>query len=303
MPNAVILKALVRIFTLAALCVLWVADISAQEKPAYELFSGKGKRLRYKDVLTKLAQADVILFGEQHNDPIAHWLEYEFAADLIRAKGKRQVVVGMEMLETHWEPVLAEYMSKKISAKAFRATEGMWENYSTDYEPLVALCRDSGVAVVATNVPRKYAALVAKQGLAALDTLSAGDKSLLAPLPITVPYDQPSYQLMREMMGGHGHGSSMKPENFVAAQALKDATMAHNILRARKKDGAFYHLNGAFHSDRHEGIVWYLKQAEPQLRVVVISTVSQVGVTKLAKENRELGDIILVVPETMTKTY
>lgn len=303
MPIAVILKVFIRIFTCVLFSFFANALLWAQGKPAYELFAANGKPIKYKDALAKMQQADIVLFGEQHNDPIAHWLEYEFAADLIRAKGRTGVVVGMEMLETHQQAATNEYLSQKISAKAFRAQEGMWDNYATDYAPVVDFCRDSSVAVIATNVPRKYASLTAKRGLLALDSLPAAEKQLFAALPLTVPYDLPSYQQMREMMGGHGHGSGMNADNFIAAQALKDATMAANILQHWKKGTVFYHLNGAFHSDKHEGIAWYLQKANPALKIVVISTVSQADLRKLDKENKELGDVLLVVPETMTKTY
>src|SRR5699024_8745468 len=53
----------------------------AQSKPAYQLFTAKGKRISYSRMLKKIQQNDVILFGELHNNPISHWLELELAID------------------------------------------------------------------------------------------------------------------------------------------------------------------------------------------------------------------------------
>jgi len=42
------------------------------DKPTYMLFNSKGKLISYERMIKKLAEADVILFGEYHNNPIAH---------------------------------------------------------------------------------------------------------------------------------------------------------------------------------------------------------------------------------------
>ena len=64
-------------------------SLIAQDKPAYRIFNGEGKAIKYKKVI-KLAQAaDVFFFGELHNDPIGHWLEQDILRDLVDKKGKK----------------------------------------------------------------------------------------------------------------------------------------------------------------------------------------------------------------------
>ncbi len=99
------------------------------------------------------------------------------------------------------------------------------------------------------------------------------------------------------MMGDHG-----TPE-LVMAQSTKDATMAHFILKNYEDGHLFIHYNGAFHSDKFEGILWYLKRERADITYSTISTVSQENVGKLLSENHNLADFIICVDENMTTTY
>ncbi|MCI5059427.1 MAG: ChaN family lipoprotein, partial [Flavobacteriales bacterium] len=89
--------------------------------------------------------------------------------------------------------------------------------------------------------------------------------------------------------------------NLGAAQAVKDAAMAENILNNRQK-GIFLHFNGNYHSDHHQGIFWYLQQ-DSELNIRTISTLSTDRVDFIDEETLKKADYLIVVPETMTKTY
>ena len=102
---------------------------------------------------------------------------------------------------------------------------------------------------------------------------------------------------MVTMMAGHG------TPNMIKAQASKDATMAHFILKYFVPGSLFIHYNGSFHSENHDGIVWYLKQARPELKIITITTVTQKDIKKLQDENKQLADFIICVDEDVTNTY
>jgi uncharacterized iron-regulated protein len=104
---------------------------------------------------------------------------------------------------------------------------------------------------------------------------------------------------MMEMMKDMGHANPNLPK----AQAIKDATMAHFILKNFEKGQQFLHYHGTFHSNNFEGIVWYLKQAKPDLKIMTIASVEQAELDKLADENTDLAHFILVIDEDMTKTH
>ena len=252
--------------------------------------------------MIKLAQAaDVFFFGELHNDPIGHWLEQDILRDLVDKKGKKRVVAGAEMFERHQQKGLTQYLTGAIEEKEFVDSTGTWPNYKTDYRPVVEYCKEQEIPFIATNVPRRYARKVAIEGPASLDTLPEVEKRLMTPLPFEIDYTLPSYVAIKEMMGGHGHGMNM--DNFIAAQAVKDATMAHFILENWKKGQLFYHLNGSYHSDSKEGIAWYLTQAKPEITIVNLTVVKQSDLGKVEDEHLGKADIIIVVPERMATSY
>ena len=64
-------------FILFILLLLFSVTVSSQNKPAYKLYNAKGHRISYKKMLKKMTKAQVVLFGEHHNNPIVHWLQYE----------------------------------------------------------------------------------------------------------------------------------------------------------------------------------------------------------------------------------
>ena len=224
------------------------------DKPAYVLFSKEGKEVKYSKMLKEVADADVILFGESHDNPIAHWLELELTKDLYVLKNDN-LVLGAEMFETDNQIILNEYLDSLISQSYFESEARIWPNYQTDYKPLVEFAKNHNLKFIATNIPRRYAAVVNSKGFEGLEELSGEAKEFLPPLPVPYDPDLKSYKNLLEMGGMSAHMG----ENFPKAQAIKDATMAHFILANLSAGKTFLHFNGSYHSDNFESISWYLK--------------------------------------------
>jgi uncharacterized iron-regulated protein len=281
--------------TLFLLFICFVVSVVAQDKPAYIIYSAKGKKVSYGKMLNKITQKDIILFGEFHNNAIAHWLQLELTKD---AKEKRALVLGAEMFEQDNQEVLDQYLRGEIDQNALDTLARLWKNYPTDYAPLINFAKENKIAFAADNIPRRYATMVAKGSFAALDALSAKEKTWMAPLPIAYDPELPGYKKMLAMMGAE-HGG----ENLPKAQAIKDATMAHFILKYYQPGSLFIHFNGSYHSDNYEGIGWYLKKQRPELKIATITTVSQKNLKELLDENKGKADYIICVDEDMTNTY
>ena len=66
------------------------------DKPAYRIYQINGKKTSYGKMLTTLKDADVVFFGELHDNPIAHWLQFELTADLYKERGE-EILLGSEM--------------------------------------------------------------------------------------------------------------------------------------------------------------------------------------------------------------
>ena len=267
---------------------------AAQDKKAYQIFDKNGKKTSYEKLLKAGEKADVVLFGEYHDNSVVHWLQLEFTKDLAQ---KKDLVLGAEMLEADNQKQLDQYLKGEINQKQLDSSARLWKNYKTDYKPLVDFAKEKKFSFIATNVPRRYASLVFKKDLVALDSLSAQEKSWIAPLPIEFDINLPGYKSMMGMQGGHAG------EKMPKAQAIKDATMAYFINKNRKENSVFIHYNGTYHSDNFEGINWYLRKLDAGIKIVTIATVEQKDISKLEAEHYNKADFILVIDEDVTKTY
>lgn len=271
------------------------------DKPAYQLYTSDGKNVKYQKMIETISSADVVFFGELHDNPIAHWLEYEVTADLYEIVADR-LVMGAEMFEADNQLLLDEYLSSAYEADKFEAEVKLWKNYKTDYKPLLEFARKNNLPFIATNIPRRYASMVSKKGLEVLDSLSAQAREYIAPLPVYYDPEVKCYKDMLDMNGIQGMGG--KPnENMPKAQAIKDATMAHFTLKNLQPGKLFIHYNGSYHSDNYLGIIYYLKLYRPDIRVATITTVLQDDIESLLPENSGVADFIVVIPANMTRTY
>lgn len=274
----------------------------SQEKPAYKIFTGEGKESDYGDMIKEISRADIVFFGELHDDPIAHWLELEVTKSLYDKKGN-DLVLGAEMFESDNQLLLDEYLKDVYDAAKFEAEVKLWKNYKTDYKPLVDLSKSNKLPFIATNVPRRYASVVNKSGFEGLESLSPEAKKYIAPIPF--PYD-PEVKCYKDMlsMGGMGGGAAAHANtNFPKAQAVKDATMAHFILANWSKGKLFIHYNGSYHSSNFEGIIWYINKFNPGLKIATMETVQQDDIEKMDKENNNIADFVIAIPSSMTRTY
>lgn len=266
------------------------------EKEAFEVFNDIGKKSSYDKILKKAQEADIILFGELHNNPINHWLQLELTKDIFK-KVNENLVLGAEMFEADDQLVINEYLGGHYNYEIFKKEAKVWPNNTTDYQPLLDFAVANQLTFIATNIPRRYANMVYKDGFRAFNDLNDDAKKYIAPLPIKYDEKLPGYVEMKKMAGGHGG------DNLPKSQASKDATMAHFILKNWKKGRTFLHFNGSYHSNNFEGIMWYLKQANPDLKILTINCVEQKDLKDLEKEYEGTAHFIIATPESMTKTH
>jgi uncharacterized iron-regulated protein len=281
---------------LLAVLVCIAVGVGAQPKPAYQIFDIKGKKSDFGKMIEDLKDADVVFYGEYHNDPISHWLEYEVTEALHKAR-EGKLILGAEMFETDNQLIIDEYLAGIISLKKFEAECRLWPNYSTDYEPVFGFAKDNKLKFIATNVPRRYASMVYKKGKEMLEKLSPEALKYIAPLPIEFAQDTSLANM------GPMSVLSKNPKNLSQSQDLKDATMAYFINKNYENGKMFIHYNGSFHSDNRSGIIKYLLKLNPDLKIKVISTGNQEEVSELDEAYQGIADYVVCIPYTMVKTY
>ncbi len=238
--------------------------------------------MTFPEMVRRLARADVVFFGEQHDDPETHRAE----AAVLSALGQtgRPVVLSLEMFERDVQGVLNDYLAGQVSEADFLARSRPWPRYATDYRPLVEMAKARGWTVIAANVPRPLASAVGRKGLAALDTLTPAER-LRAARDNSCPSDDYHARFMEQMQGhGGGAGSAAAgdtlptaaAERFYLAQCVKDEAMAESIVEARRRaqrNAIVLHVNGAFHSDFAQGTVQRVRRRERGWKLAVVTAV------------------------------
>jgi len=212
------------------------------------------------EMIDVLLQTDIVFTGEKHDDPLAHQWEL-FIWQSLAADNR---ALALEMFETDVQNLLDDYLSGSIGEDVFLEGSRPWTNYSEDYSPLVIAARENGCRVIAANVPRAYAAMVARQGWEAVES---------EPFFQALSVDS-SNALYREMflttmnaVGDQMQGMMpMDPLNMYRAQLLKDAVMASSILNER-----CLFICGSFHSDFHSGIPDQLPPGADFLTVKIVA--------------------------------
>ncbi len=282
----------------AMLGVIAFSSAYAQDKPAYQLYNQKGKPAKYQKMIADLADADMVFFGEYHTNPISHWLQLEMVESFFKLK-KDKLVLGAEMFENGNQLVLNEYLAGFYDEKKMlpEITQ-LWGNYKTDYKPLVDFAKEHKLKFVASNIPRRYASMINKKGMEALDLLSPEALAMIG--PVKEYFDASVYADMKDMMGSHVPPNML---NIQMAQASKDATMAMFSVNNFTKGDLYFHFDGSYHSNYNRGIIWWVNQLKPGLRIKSITTLNQSEWDKMTDEQKAtIANYIIVVPDNMTQT-
>lgn len=259
----------------------------------------KQKTISIDDIINDLGKADVLFFGEEHNDSIGHYLEAEIFRKIALAyPGK--AALTLEMFHTDVQPVINEYLNGIISEKNFVKEGRAWNNYK-DYKPMIELAKANKLDVIGGNGAARYSNAVTKSGLGILQQLPENSKRFIAPLPIDTATGR-YYDKFIETLGGHSMGS-MK---IYQTQNFWDATMAWSIASYAKnnKGKKIFQVNGRFHSDEKLGTLAKLKKYAPKLNILNISSFAAEDFNQPNWDKyKDLGDYIIVTDPTVKKTF
>lgn len=290
-------------FLLAISCCLLFLATMAQEEMAvhYKIYDTRSKQIiTIEKIVTDMAEADVLFFGEEHNDSAGHYLENKIYRALHTKYGDK-VTLSMEMFETDNQLVLNEYLQGRIDENRFGKDARLWSNYK-DYRPMIEFAKEKRLAVVAANPPRRYVTLVGRRGMKALDSLSKDAKTFLPPLPYDTLSGRYREKFMEIMKGSPG-GENPK---VYYSQSLWDAGMAYSIYHhLRKNKGQkVFHCVGKFHSDEKLGTATQLLRYNRKLRILNISCFPDKSFNEPDWGKLEyLGDYIILTNPELKKTY
>jgi len=287
--------------------LFFIASLSHSEERKYTIFESKtGNPINIKELSSKVLDADVIFFGEFHDDSVIHALQKDLLTEML--KSGKKIAVSFEMFETDVQKVIDEYLAGKITEEAFLKDSRPWPDYKDFYKPLLELAKEYKMPVIAANVPRKFAAIYSNDGLKGIEKLPADDRKYIARNINVVEddYKKNFYQVMIDNMGmDSGYVPKPNEENmlflYYGAQVVKDETMGEQIADFISKNNGFkvIHFNGDFHSNHRLGTPQKVLARNDKLNIKIISPAytKKSDTIKFDKEWLNQGDFIMAVED------
>lgn len=186
----------------AYLLALLVPLVCSIALPAY-LDTSTKQFVRMQQVTQQMIAHDMIFVGEFHNHIAGHAMELELLTNFYSnasQQGMNNFAMSLEMFERDVQFLVNGYMASEIPESFFLANSRPWSNYPTDYRPLVQYVKSAAhKQVLASNIPRRFAALVADGNETVLWEMPALEQSYYAP-QIYAPHDQ-YYKIFYNMVG------------------------------------------------------------------------------------------------------
>jgi uncharacterized iron-regulated protein len=267
----------------------------------YKIYDTKTKQIiTIDDIATGCKNADIIFFGEEHDDSAGHYLEAEIFKSLYKSYDDK-LALSMEMFETDCQLILDEYLHGFISEDRFTKEARPWGNYK-DYRPAVEFAKQNKLDVIAANTPRRYVNMVSRKGMLSLDSLPKSSKKFLPPLPYdtaTGPYREKFMQVMKGSPGANN-------PRIYQSQNLWDAGMSNSIYEYWKnnKDKKILHFVGRYHCDEKLGTLAQLQKRKSSLVIMNISCFSDSSFANPDWEKfSALGDYIIMTDPDLKKTF
>lgn len=299
-----------RLFTITVIALVSALAKAQVTEQNYKIYSVKlAKEVSITDIVNDMNNADVLFYGEEHNDSVTHYLENKIFESLYE-KYHSSITLSMEMFERDVQPIMNEYLTSDIKEKSFKKDARVWPNYK-DYRPMIEFSKLNKLDVICANAAGRYSNLAGRKGQKGLMDLPLESKKYFAPLP----YDTASGKYYEKLTGLFDEGKSKKKKqssttgetfSLVMAQSLWDATMAYSIheyfkLYPNKK---IFQVNGRFHSDENFAAVTQLKKYNPDIKCLVISSGSDEKFPKIDwNKYVNLGDYIIITDPKVPKTY
>ncbi len=300
-----------------SLLFLLTANISfAQSMEAhYRIYSTlENKEVNLPAIAESMKRYDVVVFGEEHNDSVTHFLENRLLEDLYKHYGNK-VVLSLEMFDRDVQTVMNEYLADAIRERNFTKDARVWNNY-VDYRPMVEFAKTHNLDVICANAPGRYTNLAGRKGQQALAQLPKTSKQYFAPLP----YATATGKYLDKLQDVMGHSTPVATDSstqkkaglpggdfdFIAAQSLWDATMAWSIAEYFKKHkkSKILHINGRFHSDEKFAIITQLQGYNPNIKALVISSGTDEAFPNIDwQKHQALGDYIIITNPKVGRSF
>ena len=178
-------------------------------------------------IIPQLAENRVVFVGEAHTDYVHHLNQLA----IIRGLHERRpdLAIGMEYFQQPFQEYLDDYGAGKLTETELLAKTQYFKRWGYDfrlYEPILKYARDTGIPVVALNVPSEIVQKVARSGLASLTEQERTE------IPQDLDRSSSTYRdFLRSVYKDHPHATGASFDSFYEVQLLWDEGMAARAAR------------------------------------------------------------------------
>jgi uncharacterized iron-regulated protein len=198
--------------------------------------TASGALLTPAELASRLAEARLVLVGEEHIGMDAHRVEKR-VIEALHAAG-RHVLIGLEMYPYPEQKWLDEWSAGRLTEEAFVEGSRWYENWSYNwlyYRDIFLYARDNRLRMFAINAPREVVAAVRQKGFQGLTPEEA------AHIPTQIDTKNADHLRLfkasfEEEASFHMGSSDAQWQAMLNAQCVWDATMGWNAVAALAKD-------------------------------------------------------------------
>ena len=199
-----------------------------QSFEAGSIISGStGKRVIYEAMIKDLADVRIVYVGENHRDINHHQIQLQIIQSLFNQSPN--LVVGMEMFDRAYQPVLDQWTKGEFDEKTFLKQVHWYANWKYDYKyykEILDFIKEKNIQMVGINIPFH---LPPKIAIGGVDSLSPEEKKLL---PESIDLTDPEHRAyVKKVFDRHQIKGRDDFENFYMAQSVWEDVMAETVAR------------------------------------------------------------------------
>ena len=241
------------------------------------MFDGSnGMIMTWASLMDAIAEADVVVLGEEHDDSVAHRFQLAVVSQVLATWPGS--AVALEMLERDQQAEVNDYLAGTLTGSEFlEAVTGGPEStrsFAEFYLPIVDAAGSEEAPVIAANAPRQYVRMARTEGW---DGLAARPESGQGLYVLPKRLDQGDYRRrIEELMRSYGKEPTREAvDEVLRAQQIWDSTMADSTLQALHDAEKVVLLVGRFHGDFAGGTVEEIRRRSTLVRVLYVTIINE----------------------------
>jgi uncharacterized iron-regulated protein len=183
-----------------------------------------GKTVSFDEMMADLNTHQMIFVGEKHVIHAQHANQLEIIKAVF--KNNPSMVVGMEMFDRSYQPVLDLWSAGVLDEETFLRKVHWYANWRYDfalYRDILLFIKNSKIKMVALNIPSYIASRIRVGGI---ENLSDDDRSYL---PKEIDTQNAAYRdYVEKAFNQHQFNGNAKFDDFYMAQCVWDEVMAES---------------------------------------------------------------------------